>query len=100
MFDMHSWINSGIDNTLFSLEEKKALIGLMESWNEVIGIYNFDLLHEVSDIPEHITKLAMARVAAKSIKNWAEADKIRDEIMENGYKMIDEKDGSWRMEKI
>lgn len=65
MFDMHSWINAGIDENNFSLEEKKALIGLMESWNEVIGIYNFDLLTEKNNIPEEIMKLAEARIMAK-----------------------------------
>lgn len=36
VFELHSWINSGIDEELFSLEEKKALIGLMQSWDEVL----------------------------------------------------------------
>ncbi len=80
VFEMHSWINSGIDDEAFSLEEKKALIGLMESWNEVLNIYDFSLLEENDNIPENIIKLAEARMLAKSLKNWAEADKIRDEI--------------------
>lgn len=100
VFEMHSWINSGIDEENFSLEEKKALIGLMQSWDEVLGIYDFSLLEKENDIPENILKLAEARILAKNIKNWTEADKIRDEITSLGYKMIDEKDGRWRIEKI
>lgn len=100
VFEMQSWINSGIDDEIFSLEEKKALIGLMQSWDEVLAIYDFSLLEDKNDIPEHILKLAEARILAKNIKNWAEADKIRDEIAAEGYKMIDEKDGKWRVEKI
>lgn len=100
VFELHSWINSGIDEEIFSLEEKKALIGLIQSWNEVLGIYDFELLEEKNNFPEHIRKLAEARIAAKNIKNWEEADKIRDEITAEGYKMIDEKDGKWRIEKL
>lgn len=100
VFEMHSWINSSIDNEAFSLEEKKAIIGLMQAWDEVLAIYDFSLLEAKNDIPEHILKLAEARILAKNIKNWAEADKIRDEITAEGYKMIDEKDGKWRIEKI
>ncbi len=100
VFEMHSWINSGIDENLFSLEEKKALVGLMKTWDEVLGIYDFSLLDNKNDIPENIIKLAEARKMEKDLKNWSEADKIRDEITNLGYKMIDEKDGKFRIEKI
>lgn len=100
VFEMHSWINSWIDQEAFSLEEKKALIDLMRSWDEVLGIYDFSLLENSTEIPENILKLAEARIFAKNIKNWTEADAIRDEITNLGWKMIDEKDGKWRVEKI
>ena len=100
VFEMHSWINSGIDENLFSLEEKKALVGLMKTWDEVLGIYDFSLLDNKNDIPENIIKLAEARKMEKDLKNWSEADKIRDEITNLGYKMIDDKDGKFRIEKI
>lgn len=100
VFDLHSWINTGIDDAAFSVEEKKALISLMHSWDEVLGIYDFSLLEIVNTIPESIRKLAEARMLAKWLKHWEEADAIRDEITEAGYKMIDEKDGKWRLEAI
>jgi cysteinyl-tRNA synthetase len=91
-------VNSGIDDELFSLEEARSLIDLMKSWNEVINILDFTLL-ESKKLPEDIQKLALDRYDAKLAKNWAEADRIRDELVSLGWKMIDEKDG-WRMEKI
>ena len=72
----------------------------MKTWDEVLGIYDFSLLDNKNDIPENIKKLAEARKMAKDLKNWSEADKIRDEITNLGYKMIDEKDGKFRIEKI
>lgn len=100
VFEMHSWINSGIDDNAFSLEEKKALIGLMKSFDEVLAIYDFSLLELKDEIPDDIMELAMKRRNAKLEKNWIEADSIRDRIVSMGYKMIDEKDGKWYIEKL
>jgi cysteinyl-tRNA synthetase len=70
----------------------------MRSWNEVLSIFDFDLLTSES-LPADISRLAEARILAKTLKDWAESDRIRDELVSLGYKMIDEKDG-WRMEKV
>jgi cysteinyl-tRNA synthetase len=50
-------------------------------------------------IPEAVEKLAEARALAKTLKDWKEADRLRDEIVALGWKMIDEKEG-WRVEKV
>jgi cysteinyl-tRNA synthetase len=98
IFEFQNYVNSSIDEELFSLDEAKSLIDIMKSWNEVIAILDFSLL-EWENIPENIAKLAEARMLAKNLKDWKEADRIRDEIVSLGYKMIDEKDG-WRVEKV
>lgn len=100
IFEMHSWINSAIDDEAFSLEEKKAIISLMKNFNEVLALYDFSVTEDHKNTPESIKNLAELRIQAKAEKNWEKADKIRDEIAENGYKMIDEKNGGWRLEKI
>lgn len=43
-------------------------------------------------IPEEITELGEKRLEAKNNKNWETADKIRDQINQLWYKIIDEKD--------
>ncbi len=70
----------------------------MQSWNEVLSIFDFDLLTSES-LPADISRLAEARILAKTLKDWAESDRIRDELVSLGYKMIDEKNGS-RVEKL
>ena len=45
------------------------------------------------EIPENIKKLAELRWQAKLSKNWADADKYRNEITELGYNIVDAKDG-------
>ena len=100
IFEFQSYINSGIDDELFSLEEAKSLIDLLRSWNEVVAIFDFSLLENSEIIPEEITKLALDRIDAKIAKNWAEADRIRDMLVGKWWKMIDEAGGKWRVEKV
>jgi cysteinyl-tRNA synthetase len=100
IFELQSYVNTGIDDTSFSLEEAKSLIDILKSLDEVIGIMDFSLLADSTEIPEEITKLALDRIDAKATKNWWEADRIRDTIMKQWWKMIDEKDGGWRIEKV
>lgn len=98
VFEFQGYVNSGIDEELFSPLEARSLVDLMRSWNEVIGILDFSLL-ESEPLPADIQALALNRYDAKMTKNWAEADRIRDELASKWWKMIDEKDG-WRVEKI
>lgn len=98
IYEYQTYINTGIDDELFTAGECQSLIGLMQSWDAVVAVFDFSLL-ESESLPIEISKLAEARMLAKSLKDWAEADSIRDELVSLGYKMIDEKDG-WRVEKI
>lgn len=100
VFEFQSYINSGIDDALFSREEVKSLIDLMKSWDEVLALLDFSLLESNEQIPQEIEVLAIARAEAKLQKNWAEADKLRDELTSLGWKMIDEAGGKWRVEKV
>lgn len=99
VFEFQTYVNSGIDDDAFSHEELKSLIQLIQSWDEVIGILDFSLL-ESESVPTEIEALAVARVAAKIEKNWAEADRIRDELKSLGWNMIDEAGGKWRVERV
>lgn len=90
IFEYQTYINSGIDDELFSLEECKSIIDFLKTWNEVVAIFDFELLESNEVIPKEIEALGVARTEAKLQKNWAEADRIRDELTSLGWKMIDE----------
>jgi cysteinyl-tRNA synthetase len=45
------------------------------------------------NIPEEIRELAEKRLIARADKNWAESDRLRDEIASKGYTIKDNKDG-------
>lgn len=100
VFEYQSYINAGIDEQMFKQEEVKSLIDLLRSWDEVLAILDFSLLEGQAAIPKEIEALGLARVVAKSEKNWKEADRIRDELTSLGWKMIDEAGGKWRVERM
>jgi cysteinyl-tRNA synthetase len=98
VFEYQTYINTAIDDEIFSLEECKSLISLMQTWNEVLAIFDFDILESNEVAPNEVIALLALRNEAKLQKNWPEADKYRNEIDTLGYKIIDEKNGS-RVEK-
>ena len=49
--------------------------------HEILGL----LMKEADNTPEDIKALVQARVDAKKAKNFAEADRIREEVLEKGY---------------
>jgi len=52
---------------------------------------------EAAAIPAEMEVLAKARVEAKAAKNWAEADRLRNEITAKGYILEDVKGGGYRI---
>jgi cysteinyl-tRNA synthetase len=98
VFEYQTYINTAIDDELFSLEECKSIIDFMKTWNEVLAIFDFDLLDSNEVVPNEIIALLAERNEAKLQKNYKESDRIRDELDLLGYKIIDEKNGA-RVEK-
>ncbi len=82
-----------------SNEEKTHLIKYMD---QVLSL-SLDKAFEAESVDEelesYITEKISERQEAKANKDWALADKIRDELKEKGIKLIDTKDGA-KWEKI
>ena len=53
-----------------------------------------------NSIPAEIEALAAARVEARKNKNWAESDRLRDEIKAKGFAVEDIPGGSYRVKKL
>ena len=51
------------------------------------------------DIPENILDLCDKRAIARKEKRWNDSDSIRDQILEFGYAIKDEKDG-YKLRKL
>ena len=66
----------------------KNVYNALEKFNQVLGLN----LEEKEEIPAEIKELALKRWNAKLNKNWAEADKLRQELSDKGYLIKDSKD--------
>ena len=80
MFDMAKWINSGnYDQTVKDCFEKMLQV--------------FGIVFEEEVLDEDIEKLIEERQAARANKDFATADRIRDELAAQGIKLLDTKEG-------
>ena len=80
LFDMAKWINSGHhDQTVKDAFEKMLQV--------------FGIVFEEEVLDEDIEKLIEERQAARANKDFATADRIRDELATQGIKLLDTKDG-------
>lgn len=96
---LNKFVNTNIRNEIFSLEELKSLLDFYKTINEVLAIINFDILEENTEISTEVLEKLEDRNKAKSEKNFELADKLRDELLDLGYKIVDSRDGS-RIEKL
>ncbi len=62
--------------------------------NELTGVLGLLYVKKEEEIPPEIQALAAARAEARKAKNWAEADRIRDEIAEKGYLIEETRQGT------
>ena len=80
LFDMAKWINSGnYDETVKDAFEKMLQV--------------FGIVFEEEVLDEDIEKLIEERQAARANKDFATADRIRDELAAQGIKLLDTKEG-------
>ncbi len=98
-FGFLKFINTWIREKEFSLEELNSLMDMLKTFNEVFWILDFSILYQEEIIPEKIKSKLEQRNNAKKEKNFKLADKLRDEILNSGYKIIDSREWSY-LEKI
>jgi cysteinyl-tRNA synthetase len=72
----------------------EGTLGVFRKMDEVLGVIFFGKeSHEEDVIPEAIQKLLDERANARANKNWAESDRLRDEIAAAGWVVTDSKLG-------
>ena len=73
-------------------EKSNKIAKLLEKFDTVLGLKITEKKQE-KEIPEEILELVEQRKQARTEKNWAESDRLRDLISEKGYSVKDTKDG-------
>ena len=74
--------------------KSKKLQNLLLKFDEVLGLNLKDYQKEENVLPEEIQNLVKERNEARTNKNWAESDRIRDILIEKGYTVKDSKEGT------
>ena len=61
----------------------------LEDWKKVDGLFGLRLIEETPDLSEEVGELMMEREKARSEKDFAKADALRDELAEKGITIKD-----------
>ena len=94
IFNLVRQTNTSAQEAKVSADALKAARDKIVELAGVLGV----LLDLEDEIPEEITELANKRAEAKKAKDYAEADRIRDEIQAKGYTVKDVP-GGFKIEK-
>jgi len=93
IFDMVRDINSLISTGQISVGEAQEALALLKRFDTVVGF----LQPEESTIDEKIEALIEKRNQARRERKWAEADRLRDELLTKGIILEDTKEGTkWK----
>ena len=75
-------------------KKSKKLAKLLLKFDTVLGLKIEEPLQDAKkQIPEEIIDLAEKRQKARENKDWAESDRLRDEIISKGFSIKDTKNG-------
>lgn len=84
-----TFVNKYNPNELSQATQQKLVI-LLREVNDIFAVWKFEPRPNMEElIPTEIRELAERRFIAKSEKNWAEADEIRNKLTELGYAIKD-----------
>jgi cysteinyl-tRNA synthetase len=96
--------NKAMHNKELDYEKAMGILGLMKKMDEVLGVIDVRPKHSFigsealldtteNGFPPDIVTLINARTDARKAKNWAESDRLRDELAAKGWEIRDSKDG-------
>jgi len=89
IFEYIKEVNLLSENSMNANEAKKSK-EFINMLLDVLGLYRED----VAEIPQEVYDLVEQRKIARSEKNWAKSDEIRDQITSMGYEVKDTADGA------
>jgi cysteinyl-tRNA synthetase len=89
LFDLVRDSNRAMDKGELSPEQARGLLDYWERLNSVLR-----LEPESIDVPAEIIALLEERLAARTAKDWAKSDALRDELLKRGWMVKDTKDGT------
>lgn len=99
LFDLMRNINRIADDNQLDAAGAEKVLDAFRSFDRIIGCFEVDNVKAEEAVPAEVTALAEARAAARKEKNWAESDRLRDEITKLGYTIKDAPGNVWQLQK-
>ena len=95
LFTLVSDLNAQDDRVALTREERNAALAFLDEADEVFAGWPKE---EAATLDQAVEALIEQRKAAKAARNWAEADRVRDQLKAMGILLEDRKDGTvgWR----
>ena len=66
----------------------------LDDWKKIDELFGLNLIAETPDITDDIKNIILKREQARAAKNWADSDKLRDELAEKNIAVKDTSAGS------
>lgn len=85
--------NSALHQSALTPAEAAATLRVFDEMDSVLGIIRFGRAVCDEAVPAEIVALVEARAAARAGKNWAESDRLRNELAARGWEIRDSKEG-------
>ena len=90
LFDLVKKVNILADEDNLGQENAEKILEFLKEMNAVLGVLSF----EEETIPKELQEALEKRMQARLDKNWQEADRLRDYILERGYLIEDTPQGA------
>lgn len=99
LFELSREANRLADAGTLSKAGAAEVLAAFRKFDSIVGCLDVDKVPEAEEIPPELAELAERRAAARKAKNFAESDRLRDEIAAKGYLVEDVPGGGWRLKK-
>ena len=94
IFTLINDLNAQDDHVALTREERDTIVAFLDETDAMFSAWP----HATESLDAEVEALIEARRAAKAARDWAEADRVRDQLKALGIVLEDRKDGStgWR----
>jgi cysteinyl-tRNA synthetase len=93
LFECVREVNRRLDARVLSTADAARAADFIRQLDTVLGV----TAEPAADVPPEVRSLIEARAAARAARDWAESDRLRDELAHRGFGVEDTRDGQrWR----
>lgn len=103
LFELMKGANRLLDANGVNAVGAQKVLALLRKFDMIFGCFDVDHAADraaANEIPADIVALADARQAARKAKNFAESDRLRDELKARGYVIEDIPGGAFRVKAL